>query len=225
MTLPQTGACAVTLLLAGCARDSALPHATSIPADPSVVHRRPATTPSDTRQQADAGQLLQGQFLARVSWAGEADAALESDFDGDGHLERVVLGRDHPNGTRLYLGRGDEVYQLSTELEGLDDSGELSAGRWAELAAVDMTRDGIPELLVALGDGLSKCHLNVWFFDRQVWANSKRGEHVNPMRYIGHIEGQSEFVVVAGGKIDVPFGGQGRFFTMMWNGTGFVETN
>jgi hypothetical protein len=180
--------------------------------------------PYQTAMQSPRVALLQGQFLGTVDWNGIGDVSIESDWDGDGQLERAALSKDTPSGIRFTLTNGDESYRLSTDIRGLDDIGELPAGARAQLAAIDMTRDGIPDLLLAVDDGGGNAFLNIWFFDREVWAAAKRGVAVAPVRYMGAVEGQSEFVIVPGGVVKVPFGGQGRYFTAAWNGTTLVET-
>jgi len=90
-----------------------------------------------------------------------------------------------------------------------------------QLAIIDVTNNGIPDILLAVGDGLIDLHLNIWRFDKEKFVNTVRGKYINPFRFIGHIKGQQNIRILPGGKIEVPVGSFGRFSTYSWDGSKF----
>jgi len=171
-------------------------------------------------------KLLAGQFLESIFWyGGDKREEIYVDIDGDGIKEEIIIGRDHPNGVKLLIINGKEAYSLGFEIAGLNDIGELEGNYYCQLAVVDVTNDGTPNILLAVGNGLIDLHLNIWTFDKEKFENTARGKYINPFRYIGHIEGQQEIIILPGGKIEVPIGSFGLFSTFSWDGTKFKKIN
>jgi len=172
------------------------------------------------------GELLEGQFLQSIFWyGGDKGEEIHVDIDGDGIKEEIIIERDHPNGVKLLISSGKEVYSLGFEIAGLNDIGELEENYYCQLAVIDVTNDGIPDILLAVGNGLIDLHLNIWRFDKEKFKNTIRGKYINPFRYIGHIEGQQNIRILSGGKIEVPVGSFGRFSTYSWDGSKFKQIN
>lgn len=172
------------------------------------------------------GELLEGQFLQSTFWHGNKERKeINVDIDGDGIKEEIIIERDTPNGIKLLVFSGKEAYNLGFEIMGLNDIGELKENYYCQLAIIDVTNDGIPDILLAVGDGLIDLHLNIWSFDKEKFVNTVRGKYINPFRFIGHIEGQQNIRILPGGKIEVPVGSFGRFSTYSWDGSKFKQIN
>ena len=170
------------------------------------------------------GELLEGQFLQSTFWHGNKERKeINVDIDGDGIKEEIIIERDTPNGIKLLVFSGKEAYNLGFEIMGLNDIGELKENYYCQLAIIDVTNDGIPDILLAVGDGLIDLHLNIWRFDKEKFVNTVRGKYINPFRFIGHIEGQQNIRILPGGKIEVPVGSFGRFSTYSWEGSKFKQ--
>lgn len=139
--------------------------------------------------------------------------------------KKLLSKEIQPNGIKLLVFSGKEAYNLGFEIMGLNDIGELKENYYCQLASIDVTNDGIPDILLAVGDGLIDLHLNIWSFDKEKIVNTVRGKYINPFRFIGHIEGQQNIRILPGGKIEVPVGSFGRFSTYSWDGSKFKQIN
>ncbi len=104
------------------------------------------------------------------------------------------------------------VYFRLSEIE------DLNEGFYAQLVIKDITRDGIPDILLAIGDGSTGLFLYVWQFDRKSYLNTQRKKYFNPFNCIGYLEGQEVMRVFPNGRIDITFDSQGLFETYIWNG-------
>jgi len=171
------------------------------------------------------GELLVGQFLQSTFWHGNKERKeINVDIDGDGIKEKIIIERDTPNGTKLLVISGKEAYNLGFEIMGLNYLGELKENYYCQLAIIDVTNDGIPDILLAVGDGFD-LHLSIWRFDKEKFVNTVRGKYINPFRLIGHFEGKQNIRILSGGKIEVPLGGFGRFSTYSWDGSKFKQVD
>ena len=156
--------------------------------------------------------LLIGEFLHTVFWDGSnKSVTLEADIDNDLNKETITLGLDTQVGIKIDVSLNDNTFRLS----GIED---LKEDFYAQLVIKDITRDGIPDILLAIGDGSSELFLNIWQFDRISYLNTQRKKYLNPFNCIGYLEGQEVMRVFPNGRIDVPFGSQGLFETYIWNG-------
>lgn len=170
--------------------------------------------------------ILVGEFTRNIFWdGGNKNREINVDIDSDGIDETITIGRDHPNGTKILIINGEQAFNIGNMAEGLDDFGELNEGNYCQLAVKDVTNDGHPEIILAIGDGLIEGHLNIWQFDQETWNSSRKDQYINPVKLIFEIGGQSHFEVLSGGKIHIPYGSFGLFDEIIWNGKKFVETN
>lgn len=158
--------------------------------------------------------LLIGEFLETSFWMGGDDIEIDSDIDSDGKKETIILGLDHPNGTRLMIINGEEAFNYGVDIRGIGEYGELMKDYYCQLAIKDMTNDGRPDILLAVGDGLIESHLNIWRCNKRNAAE--------PAKFEVHIEGQEKFYILPEGKIEIPYGSQALFGETYWNGKKFV---
>jgi len=163
--------------------------------------------------------LLIGDFLYNVFWDGGIDdIVIEVDIDGDINKEEIRLGIVSQLGFKLDLSIGKNNYRLSDDLVKTQFNEDIAEDFYYQLAIKDITRDGYPEILLAIGNGISTLYLNIWQFDKQKYLNTPLNRNANPFNFLGEISGQSKMFIYPNGRIDVPFGSQGLYATYMWNG-------
>lgn len=169
------------------------------------------------------GNFITGELLHSKFWGFNDENnvnEISTDIDGDGIKEIIYFGRQTPNGTSLLIGIGKDFYELGFDIKGLEEFGECGGG--CQVAIKDVTNDGYPEILFAFSTGNIETHLNIFQFDKEKYLNSIRGEKLNPFNLIGYLTGQTEFRILNGGKIEIPYGSQGLYDTYIWNGKKFV---
>lgn len=168
--------------------------------------------------------LLIGEFLHNVFWAGgPEDILIEADIDGDINKEEIRLGIVSQFGFKLDVYIGKNRYRLSDDLAKTKFYNDIIGDFYCQLAIKDITKDGLPEILLAIGNSSSELYLNIWQFDKQKYLNTSRIRNVNPFNFLGQIVGQERMFIFPSGRIDVPFGSQGLFTTYMWNGKNLQE--
>ena len=161
--------------------------------------------------------LLIGEFLHSVFWDGGKNVTLEADINNDLNKEIITLGSAPQFGIKIDIDFKDNKYRLS------EISEDLKEDFYAQLVIKDITRDGIPDILLAIGDGSSELFLHIWQFDRLSYLNTQRKKYFNPFNYLGFLEGQEVMLVYPNGRIDIPYGGQGLYETYIWNGIKLEE--
>lgn len=168
--------------------------------------------PSMSINKKNLKPLLIGEFLHSVFWDGSnKKVTLEADINNDLNKETVTLGLDTPVGVKIEVDLKDNTYRIS----GIED---LREDFYAQLVIKDITRDGIPDILLAIGDGLTELFLYIWQFDRISYLKTQRKKYFNPFNCLGCLEGQEVMRIFPNGRIDIPFGSQGLFETYIWNG-------
>lgn len=145
--------------------------------------------------------------------------------DSDINKEDIILGVASQFGIKLEIHLNDNIYHLENDIVGLDDYLELKESFYCQLAVKDITRDGEPEILLAVGNGLSELYLNAWKFEKYTYLDTPRGEYVNPFKFLGYIEGQEKILIFPDGRIDVPYGSQGLYATYIYNGEQFIKVD
>lgn len=176
----------------------------------------------DNNIEKNKCSLITGEFLHIKSWNvnEENEKILKTDIDGDGVQETIIFGRYTQVGTKLHILMGKDLFVLNFDLKGLDENDEC--GNSCELAIKDVTNDGYPEILFAFYSEMLTAHLNIFRFDKKKYLNTPRGERSNPFIMIAHLKGQTEFRVLNGGRIEIPYGGQGLHEGYVWNGKKFI---
>ena len=181
------------------------------------------------KENSKKNLIIDGQFFHSIEWYFDQNGIenfkeLKTDIDGDGFDEIITVGINTPNGTRLNITIGKESYNLAYDIKGLDEYGELPAGG-CQLVIVDVTNDGLPEILLGFHSNTNESHLNIWKFDKNIYLNTPRRIYKNPFIFIGDIIGQGfeNYRILPEGKIEVPFGFQGLYDTYYWNGKKFIQ--
>ena len=117
-----------------------------------------------------------------------------------------VLRRDSPSGISLAAVYGDSGENLLAtvppDMQGFDENGELEEDFSIQLGVSDLNADGVPEVLVATGDGVAILSVAIFVYNPQ-------GEE--RFRCTGVVDGQISVRVEADGTIVAPFGSQGLF--------------
>ncbi|MHB8279469.1 MAG: DUF4062 domain-containing protein [Candidatus Humimicrobiaceae bacterium] len=175
---------------------------------------------------------ITGEFLHNKIWYLDDNGiinenTIDTDLDGDGQKEKIIFGRHTPNGTKLQVLIGKDLFELSFDIKGLDEYGEI--GNSCQLAIKDVDNDGFSEILFAFETGnmnISELHLNIFKFNREKYFKSSRDERINPFYKIAYFSGyfnpELRFRIINGGKIEIPYGSQGLYDTYVWNGNKFI---
>ncbi len=136
----------------------------------------------------------------------------------------ILLGQRQPHGVNIVALFGDYAFDLPVdfgeEADGFDDHGDLKPDWRVQAAVHDFDGDGVPEVLIAVGDGLVTLTVHVFAYDdpgseKDLFQNSN-------WRLIGRIWGQ-EKAIVRGRSIEVPIGSQGLFERHEYRDGRFVE--
>jgi len=134
----------------------------------------------------------------------------------------IYFGKDHPNGIKILLLKGDEAARI--ELENvedgiLDDFGELAdiENYSIQVGTHDFNNDNVEEVIIAIGDNLTT---------GQVWVYSYHKVDdilkINPF----HMEMTGLFqdkIWIDKDKIMLPYGSQGLFDEYVWHEDGFLH--
>lgn len=167
---------------------------------------------SNSNKEIDSNLLIQiennSQYAIWDGSKGNVDSKIDVDINNDGKLETVVIGRDHPNGTRVVVSTGEIGYNLFANdgkyfEAAFDDSGELKEGYYIQTSFFDLDKDGQKEVLLAIGNKMIDLGVGIYKYN----GNIKNNGFVQ----LGYIEGQSEIKVLKDGEIHVPYGSQGLF--------------
>lgn len=138
----------------------------------------------------------------------------------------LVVGRDHPNGTKvlaLFPGYGVHLpLMFPDEFGGFNDFGDINEGYYVQVAEHDFDNDGTPEILVAVGDGLVDLVVNVVKYHAPL-SPADAGREEN-WELVGSFSGQ-EKAFINGDTVLLPIGSQGLHAEYTWSKTKFIQTN
>ena len=160
--------------------------------------------------------LLQGQFQGDGTYRFGTRMRFTVDLDGDGNDETATFWFSQFS-YRLTVTRFDSSLYLSLPI----DAESLDRGHIAQVVIKDVTNDGLPEVLVAFGNGFSSLQILVFGFNN-VGRNSRQMTK-EAFGLLGLFEGQSRGFVHEGGTLILPYGSQGCFFEIKWTGDGFEQ--
>lgn len=163
--------------------------------------------------------LMKGTFLAEGVYAYGTTMRLSADLDGDGRAEEVEFEYRH-GGFSLGVKRFDQSIRLEvpTLLRYLRDE---RLPKTVHLAIKDVTNDGLPEVLLAVHDGMIDLTVAVYGFDS---ADARRSRVLDPARFslLKVLDGGQRIAnVLEGGSIVLPYGSGGHAWTCKWNGEAF----
>ncbi|MGW8822910.1 hypothetical protein ACWGNU_12395 [Paenibacillus lautus] len=150
----------------------------------------------------------EGKNLSQVEWKpGAPDVTLPIRF-GTTEAE-LVLGLDHPNGTKAVMIFPSTPVGWQLDLSGdtgvFDEYGELQEGYKIQATLHDFDQDGINELIVTAGDSI--IDLSIWVYSFTTVGDLQK---INPIKQELSITGQT-YIVLDGDEIIAPYGSQGLF--------------
>lgn len=104
---------------------------------------------------------------------------------------------------------------------GINDFGDLEEGFLVQAAEHDFDEDGIPEIIIVVGDGLSELVTNVFkYHPPQQQKDAGRPQN---WELVGQFEGQGK-IIIDGPSLTIPYGGQGLAEEWTWVKRKFVKT-
>lgn len=158
--------------------------------------------------------MIQGDRIIGESLSTDRDSVLVvAALRGTGREWDIVCRRLPGTGEILLTAADDRARRYAVgEIDGLTRDRRLPAGCMLELAAANVTDEKQMDLLCAVGDGESTARLSVYRF-----VQGEPGRFVR----IGALEGESYFIIRAGGTIEAPFGERGLARTYAWTGSAF----
>ncbi len=160
--------------------------------------------------------LLHGKFQGDGTYRFGTRMRFTVDLDGDGNDETVTFWFSQFS-YRLTVTRFDSALYLSLPI----DAKSLDRGHIAQVVIKDVTNDGLSEVLVAFGNGVSSFQVLVFGFNNV--GRKSRQLTKETFDLLGQFEGQSSGVVNEGGTLILPYGSQGCFFEVKWTGDGFEK--
>lgn len=163
--------------------------------------------------------LMNGDFLAEGVYTYGTTMRLRVDLDGDGRPEEVEFEYRH-GGFSLYVRRFDKTIGLALP-EMLANLRDERLPKTIHLAIKDVTNDGLPEVLLAVHDGMIELTVAVYGFN----SNDARANRVLDADHFSLLQllegGQRIALVLQGGSIVMPYGTVGLAWTCKWNGERF----
>lgn len=158
--------------------------------------------------------LLKGQFLGDGIYKFGTRMSFRIDLDGDGNDETITFWFSQFSYKLCVTKFGSGIYLPIP----LDVERERGA-RIAQVAIKDVTNDGLPEILVAFGNGLSFLRVAIFGFNAAGRTSRQIAESSSVL--IDQFDGQSVAVVHEGGTILMPYGSQGLASEVRWVGDHF----
>lgn len=176
---------------------------------PNNVETQPDHAALDIPTSDSLIRSPEGKNLSQVEWQpGAPDVTLPIRF-GTTEAE-LVLGLDHPNGTKAVMifpstpvGWQLDLYGMDTEV--FDEYGELQEGYKIQAALHDFDQDGINELIVTAGNSI--IDLSIWVYSFTTVGDLQK---INPIKQELSITGQ-RYIELDGDEIIAPYGSQGLF--------------
>ncbi|MCL1610910.1 hypothetical protein [Marseilla massiliensis] len=138
------------------------------------------------------------------------EKTLYADFDKDGEKETIIVGADHPNGTRVVGMKGKygvDLLQFNTE-DFFDAEGNINKNCFIQTSYFDLDNDGKDEVLISLSDktmGVMKTAI----------YRVRNAEEAS-FKLVGVIDEQYK-MYLEDNHIIVPYGSQGLFGEYMYD--------
>jgi len=192
---------------------------------PSFSQPPPAQEAAQPGYQFVKDGILYGADRSVIWGLGDPnqESVLELGFDCKPAPSKLVIGLDHPNGTRiLAYFSGAAVHLYPKGRIGFDEFGELRDEYIVQAGTYDFDDDGNPEILIAVGNGLVEMSVTVYKYHAPL-AVQDAGRPEN-WECIGDFEGQGECYIDEKSLI-VPIGSQGLFIEYTFVKGKLVQTN
>ena len=139
----------------------------------------------------------------------------------------VIAGPDHPNSMQLTLdfgSRRDNIFYVASNIQGpykfLDEFDDLLPGFYYQVGYYDFQHNGIPELVVALGNGSDKLQVTVLRFSPPKRRRDEDSE--DNWKVVGSLTGKSYAQVIAG-AIVMPSNKPGASVVYSWTNGRFTK--
>jgi hypothetical protein len=130
---------------------------------------------------------------------------------------QIIVSARTGKGIRLSAIQGKTTSPLPLKFEegfeGINRSGDMEPGYTLRVVEHDFDGDKVPEVVVAVGDGLVNLAVNVF-----------KAAGANTWKRVGDFEGQQR-AILERDTIVLPYGSQGLFSEYRWKGGKFVQTN
>jgi hypothetical protein len=158
--------------------------------------------------------LLRGRFHGDGTYRFGTRMRFSVDLDGDGNDETVTFWFSQFS-YKLTVTRFDSGFYLSLPVE----AESLGRGHIAQVAIKDVTNDGLPEVLVAFGNGFTSLRVLVFGFNDL----GRKSRQITKETFVllDQFEGQSQGFIHEGGMLTLPYGSQGLSFEIKWTGDAF----
>jgi hypothetical protein len=104
---------------------------------------------------------------------------------------------------------------------GINAFGDLEEGFFVQAAEHDFDGDGMPEIIIAVGDGSSELIANVFKYHPP--EQQKDAGRPQNWDLVGQFDGQAK-ITIDGPSVTVPYGGQGLVEEWTWVKGKFVKT-
>lgn len=148
------------------------------------------------------------------------DSQISIDINGDKKKEKVIIGRDHPNSTKVLVILGNTGYEILNQGKILEDAfdefGDLNDGYFIQTSFFDFDKDGWKEIIIAVGNKLDELGVGIYKYDNGYELKYKQ---------VGYIEGQKNIFINKDGSIDVMYGSQGLFDEYKYINGSIVKQN
>jgi len=144
-----------------------------------------------------------------VTWRANSSEDITLPIKFKDRTGTLVLGRDHPNGTKIQVFFKEDGYGWSLPYDGSNDVfnqfGDLKDNYILRATVHDFNNDGNPEIVITAGDGIVLGH--VWVFS---YTSVSDVTKINPFK-LELSELTQEKVSLEKNKMVIPYGGQGLF--------------
>ncbi|MBC7191785.1 hypothetical protein [Marinobacter sp.] len=167
--------------------------------------------------------LLNSKTWGKTSFT---ETKLELNYRSEVKPDSLIVERNTPNGIKFLVRFSNANVNLPLEFDksfdGFNQWGELEEGYYVQVAEYDFDNDEKPEIIIAIGNGLTDLVVNI--IEYHAPQLPKDAERTANWTLIGSFRGQGK-AFVEGASIQLPFGGQGRYTEHTWVKNKFVETN
>jgi hypothetical protein len=158
-------------------------------------------------------RLLHGQFQGDGTYRVGTRMNFSIDLDGDGRNETVTFWFAQ-HSYNLIVARLGSAFSLPLPIDA-----ESLGRHFVQVVIKDVTNDGLPEVLVAFGNGLFSVQVLVFGFNDL----GRKSREITKETFVllDQLGGQSEGFVHEGGTLVLPYGSQGLFSEIKWTGDSF----